>query len=142
MLQYGPNGTSRGVATVIFAQKGLASKAYTRYNGKVIDGSKRMRIEIIVDPSTTPGLAVPHLASRIAKNDNTPANNQRRAPRNPATAAAPAQVAAPSAPAVSTRGRGRGRGRGGQARRPRKTADELDAEMTDYMSGAPVQTAT
>ena len=43
-LTYGSNGQSKGVATIQFAQKGDAKKAYDRYDGKLIDNSKRLKV--------------------------------------------------------------------------------------------------
>ena len=45
-LAYGPNGTSKGVATIQFAQKGDAKKAYDRYDGKLIDNTRRLKVYI------------------------------------------------------------------------------------------------
>jgi len=109
-LAYGPQGVSKGVATIQFAQKGDAKKAYDRYNGKLIDNTRRMKIEIIVDPSQTKS----SLAARIQQT--------------------PVVAVAQPRPA---RGRGRGRRGGGAGpstggRRPKKTVEELDEEMTDY----------
>jgi len=121
-LTYGQDGKSKGVATIQFAQKGDAKKAYDRYDGKLIDNSKRLKIEIIMDPRT----AKPALAQRIQQIPIV-------------------SIAAPRAPRGSSRGglRGRGtRGSRGAGRsastrhRPKKTVEELDAEMTDYYSGA------
>jgi hypothetical protein len=47
-------------------------------------------------------------------------------------------------PPRGTRNRGRGRGRSGPSgagRRPRKTVEELDEEMTDYFQDSTVSTA-
>ena len=65
------------------------------------------------------GLAAP-LASRIAKLDKAP----------PAVKAA---VAATNTRAASNNRGRRPKRQADPARRPRKTVDELDAEMTDYM---------
>lgn len=43
-LTYGQDGKSKGVATIQFAQKGDAKKAYDRYDGKLIDNSKRLKV--------------------------------------------------------------------------------------------------
>jgi len=114
----------------MFAQKGHANTAYTKYNDKLIDGNRRIRIEIIVDPKQAPGLAVPSLASRIAKLDN-----------KPLPVAVQAAVSNQVAPRGGRGGRARrGARRGGAGSGPRratKTVDELDAEMTDYMNTAP-----
>ena len=37
MLTYGPNGTSRGVATIIFSKPGDANNALTQLNGMLVD---------------------------------------------------------------------------------------------------------
>ena len=51
-LAYGPQGQSKGVATVQFQRKGDAKKAYDAYNGKLIDNTKRLKV---LSPShTTP----------------------------------------------------------------------------------------
>jgi hypothetical protein len=43
-LAYGQHGVSKGVATIQFAQKGDAKKAYDRYNDKLIDNTRRMKV--------------------------------------------------------------------------------------------------
>ena len=45
-LAYGPQGLSKGVATIQFQQKGDAKKAYDRYDGKLIDNTKRLKVYI------------------------------------------------------------------------------------------------
>jgi RNA recognition motif. (a.k.a. RRM, RBD, or RNP domain) len=37
---------SKGIATIQFAQKGDAKKAYDRYDNKLIDNSKRLKVFI------------------------------------------------------------------------------------------------
>jgi len=49
-LAYGPQGQSKGVATVQFHQKGDANKAYQAYNGKLIDNSKRLKVLYLYIP--------------------------------------------------------------------------------------------
>lgn len=36
-IAYGPNGVSRGVATIEFATPGHANIAFTKYNGTTVD---------------------------------------------------------------------------------------------------------
>jgi RNA recognition motif. (a.k.a. RRM, RBD, or RNP domain) len=43
-LSYGKDGRSTGVATVQFQQKGHAKLAYDRYDNKLIDNKKRMKV--------------------------------------------------------------------------------------------------
>ena len=37
MLTYGPNGVSRGIATIIFSKSGSANDALTQLNGMLVD---------------------------------------------------------------------------------------------------------
>jgi THO complex subunit 4 len=50
-LNYGPNGQSKGVATIQFAQKGDAKKAYDRYDNKLIDNTKRLKVGSLIPPT-------------------------------------------------------------------------------------------
>ncbi|KAI0322929.1 hypothetical protein OF83DRAFT_1091387 [Amylostereum chailletii] len=118
-LNYDANGRSKGVATVTFHRRGDGDKAWKQYNGRLIDGKRAMKIEVIVDPSQVPP---PPLAARVAPPPADPpaATNGTQATRRPGG------------------GRGRGGRRGGgagpgrKAERPAKTAEDLDAEMEDY----------
>ncbi|EPY52952.1 RNA binding protein Mlo3 [Schizosaccharomyces cryophilus OY26] len=102
-LAYGPNGRSKGIATVIFSRPGDATRAYEQYEGRVVDGTRKMKVEIILDPSRQ----LNSLAARVA----------------------PAKANTSSKP-KSTRRRNIRRGKGNS--RPKKSAEELDKEMDDY----------
>ncbi|MCJ1351800.1 MAG: hypothetical protein MMC33_001784 [Icmadophila ericetorum] len=123
ILAYGPEGRSRGIATILFAKPGSAQLAVDKCNGMVVDKTRKMKVEIIIDPSRAAAVS---LSDRL-----TQPKNQKNQPKS----AAPAEK---KTNADATRGNGatRGRGttkRGRNAGRPkRKTAEELDAEMTDY----------
>ncbi|PLB35908.1 uncharacterized protein BDW47DRAFT_109449 [Aspergillus candidus] len=120
MLTYNQNGTSRGIASIVFSKPETAAKAAKDLNGLLVDG-RPMKIEVVVDASSAPNVPAPKpLGERVIQNKPQP---------KPATA---------TKTAGATRGRG-GRGRrrgaaaGGRANRPKpKTAEELDAEMVDY----------
>ncbi|RDW63180.1 uncharacterized protein DSM5745_10291 [Aspergillus mulundensis] len=118
MLTYNQNGTSRGIASIVFRDPGTGSKAANELNGLLVDG-RPMKIEVIVDASHAPTVAAPKpLGDRVAQNKPQP---------KPATNAKNANTARGA--------RGVKRGRGGKARtnRPKpKTAEELDADMVDY----------
>lgn len=105
-LTYGPNGQSKGIATVIFQRKADAGRACEEYNGRLIDGTRKMKIEIVLDPSKSS--ARTSFSQRIA-----PSMFRRRAPRR--------------------QGRRSGRSR---TTRIKKTVEELDAEMMDYFKNA------
>ncbi|MCJ1366253.1 hypothetical protein MMC16_005380, partial [Acarospora aff. strigata] len=123
-LTYGPNGQSRGIATIVFSKPGSANQAATELNGLLVD-KRPMRIEVVIDASRAPPpVPVKALSERIA---------QPKAQPKPATATKA------TAHSTSTRG-GRGRGRAGRrgrnpGRPKAKTAEELDAEMVDYWDG-------
>ncbi|KAJ5900917.1 mRNA export protein mlo3 [Penicillium subrubescens] len=121
MLTYNQNGTSRGIASIIFNKPDTALKAAKELNGLHVDG-RPMKIEVVFDASHAPTVPAPKpLAERVV---------QKSQPK-PATAAKPA---ANKAKARS----GRGGARGGRGRNPGrgkpKTVEELDAEMVDYFS--------
>ncbi|KAG4305160.1 hypothetical protein PORY_001330 [Pneumocystis oryctolagi] len=111
-LSYGPNGQSKGIATVIFQRKADAGRAYKEYEGKLIDGTRKLKIEIVLDPSIS--LATSSLSQRVASG----------LPRS-----------------RKTGGLGRRMNRFRTAR-PKKTAEELDAEMIDYFGSANQETTT
>lgn len=119
-ITYGPNGVSRGIATIIFVKPGSANDAAIKLNGLLVD-KRPMKIEVVLDASKAPPPEpVRGMGDRIT---------------NPK--AQPKRATAAKADSGATRGRGaRGRtgGRGGtrEKRGKPKTADELDAEMTDY----------
>ncbi|KAK7208100.1 hypothetical protein BZA70DRAFT_272920 [Myxozyma melibiosi] len=116
-LAFNKNGKSIGVATMVFSKHGDASRAFKRFNGVPIDnGKKILSIELVVDPNRKT------LADRIQAKPEVvaaAAAKSKRGKKGPA-AAVPAAGAA-------TRG-----GRKGRARRPKKTVEQLDAEMADY----------
>ncbi|KTW30175.1 hypothetical protein T552_00652 [Pneumocystis carinii B80] len=106
-LSYGPNGQSKGIATVIFQRKADASRAYAQYEGRLIDGVRKMKVEIVLDPGKS--MASSSLSQRIA-----PGISRGRRLRKP----------------------GKGMGRFKRVSRPKKTLEELDAEMIDYFGSA------
>jgi len=122
LLVYGPNGQSRGIASVVFGNAGSAVKAVAELNGVKVDG-RPMKVEVIVDgKDAPPPPGAKKLADRITQ------------PKSAAAKPKPATDTKDKAGA-GRRGRGTGRrGRGGArvGGRTKKTAEELDAEMVDY----------
>lgn len=124
-VTYGPNGVSRGSATVIFNKADCAAKASKELDGMLVDG-KPIKIEVVLDASkAAAAVTAKALSARVSQPKNAP---------KPATATSKATTNGTS---TSTRGgaragaaRGGRRGRAGRAKP--KTADELDAEMADY----------
>ncbi|KAE8155007.1 hypothetical protein BDV25DRAFT_146831 [Aspergillus avenaceus] len=118
MLTYNQNGTSRGIASIVFSKPDTAAKAAKDLNGLLVDG-RPMKIEVVVDASHAPEVSAPKpLGERVVQNKPQP---------KPATATKAAD---------NGRGRNRrNRRTGPKPNRPKpKTVEELDAEMVDYFS--------
>ncbi|ORX99031.1 hypothetical protein BCR34DRAFT_593016 [Clohesyomyces aquaticus] len=117
LLQYGPNGQSLGSAIVIFPRSDLAAKAASELNGVSID-KRPIRVEILLSAAAVPVIPQKTLAERVTSSKKSEKNKPK-----------------PATKPAGGRGRGnkRGRGTGGRnARGPKKTIEELDADMTDY----------
>ncbi|KAL1972860.1 hypothetical protein VTN31DRAFT_6402 [Thermomyces dupontii] len=112
MLTYNQNGTSRGIASIIFTKPETAAKAAKELNGLLVDG-RPMKIELVVDATHVPEVPAPKpLTERVAQPKSQP-------------------KAATTSGKPSRRGRRPGR----RGRNPRKkTVEELDAEMVDYFA--------
>ncbi|CAG8103610.1 unnamed protein product, partial [Penicillium salamii] len=66
MLTYNQNGTSRGIASIIFNKPDTAAKAAKELNGLLVDG-RPMKIEVVFDASHAPvAPAAKPLTERIA----------------------------------------------------------------------------
>ncbi|PYH97974.1 hypothetical protein BO71DRAFT_438397 [Aspergillus ellipticus CBS 707.79] len=118
MLTYNQNGTSRGIASIVFSKPDTAAKAAKDLNGLLVDG-RPMKIEVVVDASHAPNVPAPKpLGDRVAQTKPQP---------KPATA---------TKANANTKGRkGRKTTRPAHPNRPKpKTVEELDAEMMDYFA--------
>ncbi|KAI9747130.1 MAG: hypothetical protein M1815_004570 [Lichina confinis] len=122
IITYGPNGVSRGVATILFGRPDAASRAANKLHGVMVD-HKPMKVEVVVDASRAPPPPpVKSLGDRIV-----PFKAQ------PKSAAIVKNTTKDSVRGGRDRGRGR---RDRTSNRPKpKTSDELDAEMADYFDG-------
>ncbi|KAL2418625.1 hypothetical protein ABEF91_004671 [Exophiala dermatitidis] len=125
-LQYNQNGQSRGIADIIFVKPDSAAKAAKDLNGMLVD-KRPMKIEVVVDASHVPEpTPAKSLADRVAANPKA----------QPKSATADKKVTGKDG------AKGRPAGRAGKPKRGRnprpkpKTAEELDAEMTDYWAGS------
>ncbi|TKY89527.1 hypothetical protein EX895_001312 [Sporisorium graminicola] len=128
-MSYRANGQSTGVCTVEFQRADDAGRAYTQYNNRLIDGKKPLKVEVVVDPSKV--AAAPAAAAKGAKGA-AGAGAKGKGGRGAAGAA--------GAAGASSRGRGRARGAKREAR-PKKTVEDLDAEMEDYNKQASTDAA-
>ncbi|KIW44020.1 hypothetical protein, variant [Exophiala oligosperma] len=134
-LQYNQNGQSRGIADIQFLSSDAAAKAAKDLNGMLVD-KRPMKIELVVDASSVPPAPAKSLADRVAANPKA----------QPKSATA---VKKDSKDGAKGRAGKPARKRAARSARPKpKTAEELDAEMTDYWGGnnpsavsAPAETA-
>ncbi|KAG0271065.1 hypothetical protein BGZ95_001190 [Linnemannia exigua] len=118
-IMYDQNGKSTGNALVHFSRVGDAAIAMQKFNGVQLDG-RPMKIELVIAPGAVQA-ALP--VANAPRAPRAAGNNQRQ----------PQQRGQGAARGGDRAGRGRGRnGRQGEKKTP-KTADQLDAEMTDYM---------
>ncbi|KAF2152530.1 RNA-binding domain-containing protein [Myriangium duriaei CBS 260.36] len=130
-LNYTKNGRSTGVANIVFSQPNSAATAAKSYNGIKVDG-RPMKIEVVMGAQYVPEPAAPKtLKDRIVAPPKSAAAKPK--PAGNAKGGANANAANTGA-ATGGRGGRNGRGRGGRkgAARPKKTAEELDADMADY----------
>ncbi|KAM0717217.1 hypothetical protein Q7P37_007069 [Cladosporium fusiforme] len=127
MLTYGPNGRSRGTATIIFSKPGSAEKAARELNGVKVD-NRAMRIEVVVGAKSLSAAAAPKsLSDRVAKPKNAAQE------KNKGAAAKGPKVANGAEGAAAKTGRNQQKKKSGRVGKPKaKTAEELDAEMQDY----------
>ncbi|CDO77088.1 hypothetical protein BN946_scf184473.g32 [Trametes cinnabarina] len=140
-MVYNSQGRSKGMAVVSFARAGDAAVARAKYNGKIVDGRRPIKIEIVVDeddarPAQPAKSTAPSLLERLS----APTPAQAAAQSN---ARKPIAHEANGAPQPVTNPRKRLRAKKGprrlnkqqQARQPppkKKTAEELDREMEEY----------
>lgn len=136
-IHLGPTGKSTGVADVIFENNRDADRALTTYNNIELDRMFSFYCMLLSYFSYTSTNSVSISTSgrpmRIA---------YAASPTVLTALAQPARSSTRSAPRGSnTRGRG-GRGRGGRRSegQPKKSQEELDAEMDSYMQAPPVRT--
>jgi len=148
-LVYNSQGNSKGMAVVTFQRPGDALAAQAKYDGKIVDGRRPIKIEIISEGVSSPILRVPPPTLTLL-NRLSPANTLTTRPLtenihpepSPATPTGPrsvmfhprvAAVKAASVPPIKMR----------QKRGPKRlkkrapTVDDLDREMEEYRAAAP-----
>lgn len=126
-LRYNQSGQSRGIADIRFSKPGTAAKAAKDLNGMLVD-QRPMKIEVVVDASSVPAPApVKSLGERVAAN---PKAQPRSATSTKATAKTGAKGRVAGKP-----GRPQKSAKSNRPKSKPKTAEELDAEMTDYFGG-------
>ena len=118
-LTYDSNGQSKGIATCIVRGRAAALSVQREFDRRVIDGTRRLKVELILSSSSATLAAVSSapLYAGIQSRDPAPASARRRSAHDRKKALAR------SSGAVQPRT---------DAGKHRKTAAELDAEMDDY----------
>lgn len=135
---YNSQGRPKGMAVVEFARPPDAGLARNKYNTKVIDGRKTLKIELVKDEDDAPKAplkaAVPSLLDRLS---NAPIG-QKSAPAPVITTKkvpAPAAVNGTQARPIIVNGPRRLRNKKGPRRLKKVvTAQDLDREMDEYRS--------
>jgi len=134
---YNSQGNSKGMAIIHFQRPGDAATARQKYHGKLVDGKKPLRIEVITDgvptfaqapaaPSAPPsllsrmGIAKPNKANAAAKMNGV------------AAPAAPRQKAVPLVAQAKGPRKKKGAKRVKKVTFEKKSAEQLDKEMEDY----------
>ncbi|KAI8976672.1 hypothetical protein BD414DRAFT_446192 [Trametes punicea] len=149
-MVYNPQGRSRGMAVVTFARAGDAAVARAKYNGKIVDGRRPIKIELVVDeddvrPAPPPAPAMPSLLQRLS----APTPSRATALPNARQLVGPTVSTVESQPATNPKKRLRAkkgprrlnkqRQQLQQAKQPpppKKTAEDLDREMEEYRASA------
>ncbi|KAF8524385.1 hypothetical protein BU17DRAFT_63371 [Hysterangium stoloniferum] len=147
---YNSQGKSKGMAVVHFQRPGDAIEARRRYNGKIIDGRRPLKIELIVDPPEVVARASVALKEKtLADRLSGPINNESSA----LVSKTYVSVLVPSPPSDrrqvflyseshvysyndeyhQTQRRGVKKG----PRRLKKSAEQLDKDMEVYMAQSP-----
>ncbi|KAF8903378.1 hypothetical protein CPB84DRAFT_1707077 [Gymnopilus junonius] len=144
-LVYNSQGNSKGMAVVWFQRPGDAAVARAKYDGKIVDGRRPIKIEILVDgvpaPPPVKFPTPPSLLDRLAP--SLPATtrnvNDISSPRPQQRAYRPLNVTPASADEIPVPPR-RVRQKKGPKRvnkRASVNVADLDREMDDYRAAAP-----
>ncbi|KAH9941582.1 RNA-binding domain-containing protein [Epithele typhae] len=160
VIVYNSQARSRGMAIVTFTRPDDAVLARSKYNGKIVDGRRPIKIEIVRDDNGPSGTVsapaapppVPTLLSRISpaqpngvaavpqangrqngrQNKGAPTNQQQPAQRQPAQQQEETRVRLRTKKGPRRLNKQNVQLQGKRARPKRKTAEELDAEMDNY----------
>ncbi|KAG1823565.1 uncharacterized protein BJ212DRAFT_1262234 [Suillus subaureus] len=151
---YNTQGRSKGMAVITFQRPGDAAAAREKYDGKLIDGRRPIKIEIIVDSDdaagstrSTPASAVPSLLGRIGKVAGTPKSDplapqsqvlNGNVPPIPSQkiVVSPRTVQTAGTKAVLRRRKKKGPRRINKSNVSKKSLAELDQDMEEYKAAA------
>ncbi|KAJ7927588.1 hypothetical protein B0H13DRAFT_2229283 [Mycena leptocephala] len=143
-LIYNSQGKSKGMAVVVFQRPGDAVVARSKYDGKIVDGRRPIKIEVIVEsgasvPSTIPPAPPqpPTLFDRLQANGPVagPSKNvipRGRQRRHPGQHTAPPRPATPYNSTYRTKKGPKRLKKKWEAR----SKEQLDRDMEDYRASA------
>ncbi|EKM76724.1 hypothetical protein AGABI1DRAFT_115612 [Agaricus bisporus var. burnettii JB137-S8] len=147
-------GKSKGMAVVTFARPGDAAIARQKYNGKVVDGRRALKVEIVYDGipgpvDQAPPVVTPALLGRLGGRISDEPTNLKVSPSKPALTLqertqppvvpprrirykkGPKRLKKKQLAANNIMGRV-----GGHVAKASLSKDDLDKEMEDYRAGA------
>lgn len=102
-LIYNSQGKSKGMAVVVFQRPGDAAIARAKYDGKIVDGRRPIKIEVIVEGATIPSAPTapappPTLFDRLQPKGVVPGPSKSSIPGNPGPASLRFAAATPTQP--------------------------------------------
>ncbi|KAG1736078.1 uncharacterized protein EDB91DRAFT_534840 [Suillus paluster] len=151
---YNTQGRSKGMAVITFQRPGDAAAARAKYDGKLIDGRRPIKIEIIVDSDDAaagslpaPAPPIPSLLGRIGKVAGAPKSgllapqsqilNINVPPAGPQKiAVAPRIVQTAATKPVARRRKKKGARRVNKSNVAQKSLAQLDQDMEEYKASA------
>ncbi|KAF7426136.1 hypothetical protein PC9H_008502 [Pleurotus ostreatus] len=147
VLVYNNQGKSKGLAIVSFQKTTDAAVARTKYHGKIVDGRRPIKVEIIADSDSQPSPSTPTAPSLFSRLAPPPPNStisttlgSRVGPQVKAPAAPLSNKVPPTAPGLGTVPARRRVKKGPRRlnKRPAaaKSKEDLDKEMDDYQASS------
>jgi len=143
-LVFNSQGKSKGMAVVTFQRSGDAAVAKTKYNGKMVDGTRPLKIEIITDSMPAPmgPPPTPSLLNRLSMSDQpntvTTTLSTKDAVLGHTQRFNTQQMASSSVAAFPRRRQKKGPKRLKKLQPSLATKVQLDRDMDDYRAAADV----
>lgn len=141
----GPNGSSKGIAFVVYKKKADAEQAIEHYNGVPLDG-KPLRISLVPTVAASTPAASIQISSTGGRGGRTVVVTNGTSGAGRGAVRGGGRSTASTTASRGTRGRGSARGKGGRAssrgrgrgksEEPPASADDLDADLEAYKAAA------